>query len=346
MKNIALTGGGTGGHIFPLLAIYNYLKKDSNLNFIWFGDEDGLEAKIANENLIPFKYVPCGKINRFFTIKNFFEPLKNITGIFFGIYYLILYKIDFIIAKGGYVSLPLCIAGFILRKKIYIHESDTTSGIVNNFISKFATKIFYTFPNEKIDQKKHILIGQILNEELLKGIIKRDDLEEDVEEKLEVLVIAGSQGSTSIFESIKSILNNLNDINFTIILGDKNLHFRQEFEKFKNVTLYDFVSQKELGTIYQKTDIAISRAGATTLWELYFFGIHTIIVPLLNSAQNHQINNANYFKNEFQSDVLNDDENLSLEIFRKLTKYKDFKKNGLNLKNFSYSLEQIEKEIL
>lgn len=344
MKNIALTGWGTGWHIFPLVSLYNYVKDTPETHFIWFGDEDGLEAQIAGEAGIPFEHIPAWKLRRYFDIRNFFEPLKNISGILWWIYYILTYKIDVVISKGGYVSIPLCIAAFLLRKKIYIHESDTIWWIANGMIGKMATKIFYTFPNDKIDWEKHILSGQILNPDLLENIDKVGELDEN--EKMEVLVIAGSQGSTRIFEQIATIVNNLIDINFTIILWDKNLHFRSEFEKCSNVKLHDFVTQKELGEIYKKTDIAISRAWATTLWELYYFGIHTIIIPLEWSAQNHQKSNAEFFKLNFGSDVLDENNQLNLEIFRLISRYKELRKTGLNLKWYFDGMNTIVKEIL
>lgn len=344
MKKIALTGWGTGWHIFPLVSVYNYLKNEKEISFIWFGDEDGLEAEIAEKNQISFEHIPSGKIRRYFDVRNFFEPSKNISGIFWGMYYILKYDIDVIFSKGGYVGLPLCIAWFLLRKPVYIHESDTTGGLANKLIAKVATKIFYSFENDLIDDKKHILTGQILNPELLNNVDRVGELEEN--EKLEVLVIAGSQGSTIIFENLKTILNNLIDINFTIILWEKNLAFREDFEKFSNVTLHNFVSQEALGTIYEKTDIALTRAGATTLWELYFFWIHSIIIPLKTAAQNHQEHNALSFKKEFWSDVLDEENRLNLEIFRLLSKYKELRKAKLNLKHFFYALEKIKEEIL
>ncbi len=344
MKKIALTAGWTGWHIFPLLSIYNYLKNEKDLEFIWFGDEDGLEAEIAEKNHIAFEHIPSGKIRRYFDWRNFFEPTKNLSGILWGMYYIWKYDIDIVFSKGWYVWLPLAIAGYLMRKPVYIHESDTTWWLANKLIAKVATKIFYSFPNETIDDEKHIVTWQILNPELLNDIDRIWEREEN--EKLEVLVIAGSQGSTTIFENLKTILNNLIDVNFTIILWEKNLHFRQDFEKFSNVTLHDFVSQEELGVIYAKTDIALTRAGATTLWELYFFGIHSIIIPLKSAAQNHQETNGEYFKKEFWSDVLDEESRLNLEIFRLLSKYKDLRKAKLNLKHFFYALEKIKEEIL
>lgn len=341
MKNIALTWGWTWGHIYPLLSIYNYLKKDENLKFTWFWDEEWLEYEIATQNNIDFLYIPSGKLRRYFDIRNFYEPIKNISGIFFGIYYILTKKIDLIVSKWGFISIPLCIAWFILRKDIYIHESDTAGWLANKILSKIATKIFYTFPNEKIDDVKHILTGQIINPELFKNI--ESEVEEN--EKLEILVIAGSQGSKVIFEHLLTIINNLIDVNFTIILWDKNLSFKEKFKNFNNVTTYDFVTQNELAQIYKKTDIAITRWWATTLWELYYFGIHSIIIPLPSSAQNHQYHNANYFKENFQSDLLEENIQLNLSIFRTIKKYIDLRKTWLNKKDFDYALRKIKSEI-
>ncbi|PZM86542.1 hypothetical protein DLH72_00540, partial [Candidatus Gracilibacteria bacterium] len=342
---IALTGGATGGHIFPLLSIYNYLKENENLDFYWFGEEEGLEFDIAMENNIKFIDIPAGKLRRYFDLRNFFEPLKNITGIFFAIYFIIRYKINIIFSKGGYVAIPICIAGFLLRKKIYIHESDTVPGLANKIISKLATKVFYTFPNQKTESgdEKHIFVGQILNPEILNGV---KNLRLDENPYLNVIVIAGSQGSTRIFENLLKVLPKLDFIDFTIILGEKNTHFKKDLEKFGNVKTYDFINQKELGKILKQTDIAITRAGATTLWELTMFGIHSIIIPLSESAGNHQTKNAEFFKQNYGSDILFENEQLAENIFIKLEKYKNLRKSGLNLENFFNALEKIEKEIL
>lgn len=342
-KNIALTWGWTWWHIFPLLAIYNFLKNDKELNFYWFWNEWWLEEEIAIKNDINFIDIPSWKIRRYFDFRNFYEPLKNITWIFFWIFYILRYRIDIIISKWWFVSLPLCIAWYLLWKKIYIHESDTVSGLSNKIISKIATKIFYTFPNELIDWKKHILTWQILNPELLNIVKKEEEIQEN--EKLEVLVIAWSQWSNEIFENLKSILNNLIDINFNIILWEKNLHFKNDFSKYSNVKTYDFVSQEQMWELMKKRDIAISRWWATTLWELYFFGVHTIIIPLSNSAQNHQQLNWEYFNKNFWSDLIWNDKKINIEIYRLLTKYKDLRKNSLNLDNFYYALNKIKKEI-
>ena len=344
-KTIALTGGATGGHIFPLLSLYNYFKDENKYNFIWVWEEESLEEELDEKNNISFYDIPAGKVRRYFDWRNFYEPLKNLTGIFFGIYYILKHNIDIVFSKGWYVSLPLCIAAFILRKDIYIHESDVVWWVANKIISIIATKVFYSFENnltKKDSEKplaKHIHVGQIMNPELLDFITS---LEIKENEKLELLVIAGSQWSTTIFENMLKIIPDLWDINITVILGEKNLHFKEQFQKHFHVTVHDFVDQNTLWKIYKKTDIAITRAGATTLWELNNFGIHSIIIPLKNSAGNHQLSNAEYFEETFGSNILDEENNLNLEIFRLLQKFKDLRKSGLNLNNFFKSLKEID----
>ena len=147
-KNIALTWWASGWHIFPLVAIQKHLQDKWKYNFFWFGSEDSLEEEIAEKHGIEFHRIASWKIRRYFDWKNFYEPLKNLTGIFEWLFYILKYKIDIVVSKWWFVSFPLCIAAFILRKPIYVHESDQVMGLANKMITKLATKVFYTFPNK------------------------------------------------------------------------------------------------------------------------------------------------------------------------------------------------------
>ncbi len=339
---IALTWGWTWWHVYPLVSLYNYLMEEDNYSFIWVWEEWSLENEIARNHKIQFLDIPAWKIRRYFDVKNFYEPLKNLTWIFFWIYYILKYKIDIVFSKWWFVALPLCIAAFILRKKIYIHESDSISGIANRIIWKVATKAFYTFPNHEIDNKRYFLTWQILNPELLEKI---DNLSIWININLSVLVIAWSQWSTKIFETLLKILPNLSDIDFQVVLWEKNMHFRNDFKQYSNILVHDFLSQKRLGSIMKNTDIAITRWWATSLWELNMFGIHSIIIPLPWSAGDHQNKNALYFKENYWSDVLDENNNLDKELFKKLQRYKWLRKSWLNLDWFYKSLQIIEREL-
>jgi UDP-N-acetylglucosamine--N-acetylmuramyl-(pentapeptide) pyrophosphoryl-undecaprenol N-acetylglucosamine transferase len=142
-----------------------------------------------------------------------------------------------------------------LRKKIYIHESDAVMGLANKITSKLASKVFYTFPNEK--GRKHIHCGPIVNPVMLDTV---KSLTKSENERLTVLVIAGSQGSQRIFEGLTKMIPDCQDIDFHVIMGtnsDKEL--TATLGKFGNVTVYGFISQKELSKLYVMCDIAISR---------------------------------------------------------------------------------------
>lgn len=338
-KNIALTGWSTWGHIFPLLSIYNYLKDSWEYNFFWVGEEGSLEEETAQKNKIPFFSISAWKLRRYFDIRNFYEPLKNISWVSQGIFFLLKSKIDIIISKGWYVSIPLCIAGKILGKKIFVHESDRVTWISNRIVSKLATKVFYTFPNSNIDNSKHILLWQILNPEMIDYI---EDVEIQENERLSIIVVWWSQWSTRIFEALINILPDFPEVDFQVILGEKNMHFREHFKPFPNVIAHDFVTQKRLGKIYKNIDLAISRWGATSLWELYYFWIHSIIIPLKESAGNHQFYNAEYFHENFWSDILDEDKDLEVELYRLIKKYKDLRKSWLNLEDFFTPLNNLK----
>lgn len=334
----------------PLLSLHNYLNESGKYEFIWLGQRDSLEEEQAAEHKIDFRDISAWKIRRYLDIRNLYEPLKNLTGIVESLYHIKKEKIDIVFSKWGFVSLPVCIAAWIMRKEVYLHESDSVTWLSNKLCSRFATKVFYSFPNEKTGipgeaetsvNSKHIYTWHILNPELLDSIT---DTSVQENETLSVLVIAGSQGSTTIFENLLQILPDCKDINFNVILWEKNGHFREDFLKYVNVKVHDFLTPRQLWEVMKTTDIAITR-GSSTLWELYYFGIHSIIIPHKATWGNHQYHNATYFNANFWSDILDEEENLHLEMFRRLQAYKTLRKSWLNLDGFFDGLKKIEGEI-
>ena len=340
-KTIALTWWASWGHIFPLVALYNHLKEDWNYNFLWVWEQWQLEENIAWKNKIKFLWISAWKLRRYFDLRNFYEPLKNLTWIFEWIYYVLKHKIDIVFSKWWYVSIPLCISARLLWKKVYIHESDIKTWLANKIVSIFATKVFYTFDNEKIDWKKYIKSWQILNSELLE-YIEDDKIEEN--EKLTVMIIAWSQWSKIIFEALLKALPDLQDIDFHIILWERNLSFREDFKKFDNTKVHDFVTQKRLWKILKNIDIAITRWSGTTLWELNTFWIHSIIIPI-TKAWDHQMLNAKFFNEKYWSDILLENNFLSNEIAKYLIKYKFLRKKWLNISSFFSALKTIKENI-
>ncbi len=113
-KKIIFTGGGTGGHVTPIVSLYNYMSEESAPQAMWLGERDSLESTAAEKLNIEFHEISAGRIRRYFDTRNFYEPLKNLSGFFQSLYYILRYKGNIVFSKGGFVSVPVCLAAFCL----------------------------------------------------------------------------------------------------------------------------------------------------------------------------------------------------------------------------------------
>lgn len=319
---IVFTGGGSGGHIFPIVSIVRNIKKFfpneslKNLEIFFLGPKDHFYSEILKKEGIQIKIVNTGKLRRYFSIIDF---LKNIRDLFFKIplgiiqSYILLKKIkpDLIFSKGGYGGLPTVIAGHKLKIPIFIHDSDTTPGLANRLSFKYAKKIFTAFPKEDLENvfsEKIVFAGNPLREEILKGNKAfAQKLFNLTGEKPVLLILGGSQGAQRINDVIIECLKEILEL-FEIIhqCGIKN--YKEVFEQTSVILsendslkkfyhLYDFLGENLLKHAYKTSDLVISRAGAGVISEILAIGIPSILIPLPESAQNHQIKNAYAVKN-------------------------------------------------
>ena len=368
VKKILLLWWWTGGHIMPLLAIYNSLKDDKNLEFFWVGESGSLEENIAWKNEIKFYAIKSGKLRRYFSFRTFVEPFHILIWIIQSI--IILYKLkpDLIFSKWWYVSLPMAIAGKIFWIKLFLHESDSVPGLANRIVARFASKIFLGFESAKVYFKNMEVevIGQILNPELFENYKEKYNLidfstsskwqkgqklqnvgndchRSERQIRTNLLVIAWSQWSTRIFDFLLRNIDKLKNFKIDIILGSQNMTFREKFEKYSFVNVYDFVDQNILKNLYYTSDLAITRAGATTLAEIEAFNIRMIIIPLTESANNHQYYNALEYEKKWN--VLINENELNNSWIDKILTFDWYKKQLLDFKNTN-SLEIIKKTIL
>ena len=295
-NRIIISGGGTGGHIYPGIAIGNYLKISNSLNQILFvGAFGNMEMNKVPKAGFKIKGLWISGLNRKKWWKNFFLPLKILISLFQALIIWIKFRPNIMIGTGGYASLPILIIGSILKTKIVIQEQNYLPGISNKILSHLAASTFVAYENMErfFPQKNIILTGNPVRRSLTKTkirIVKNKSLNKV---SLNVLVLGGSLGSKKINEMIS---NNLlffkkKKIKVTWQCG-KNYYDR--FKIFEDEFIRIFPFLEKIDRFYDESDIIISRAGALTISELCIVGKPTILIPSPNVSENHQFYNAKY----------------------------------------------------
>lgn len=324
MQKIILVGGGTGWHVFPLINLREYIKKNHpETSFHWIGETNSIESRVTWENNIPFSPIICGKLRRYFSLQTLLTPFQVLAGIVQSMMILHREKPTAIFSKGGYVSLPVAIAGWIMKIPVYLHESDSIPGLANKIVGRFASWIFCAFSEADsfFDTKKILGHGSLLSSEIL-------SLTSEVapsNPRTQILISCGSQGSASIFDAVLELLPSFSDADFHIILWVKNLDYRTKFEQFSNVHIFDFFyNQTDYLKVVQKCDLVIARSGSS-IFEFEALGLHMILIPHPFTGNNHQYWNAKAF--EKKGHELLEQKNIS-NLCGVVEKYRTYKKSS------------------
>ena len=323
-NRIIISGGGTGGHIYPGIAIGNYLKKFNPLNQILFvGAFGNMEMKKVPEAGFKIKGLWISGLNRKNWFKNFFLPLKILVSIFQAVLICIKFRPNIMIGTGGYVSLPILIVGSIFKTKILIQEQNYLPGISNKILSRFASIVTVAYENmERVfPQNKIILTGNPVRKNLILSKLKIEKNKKSKSLKkvgLNLLVLGGSLGSEKINEVIsKNILFfKKNKIKVTWQCG-KSYYDRFRVFEDKNIEIFPFLEQIE--NFYFNSDIIISRAGALTISELCLIGKPSILIPSPNVSENHQYHNAKHLHDR-KAAILIEEKKIDKEFLHHLGK--------------------------
>ncbi len=300
---IVFTGGGTAGHIFPILAIIRELRNiypGENLKIYYAGPKNKHgEVLLAQEN-VKVVNILCGKIRRYQSFKNIPDIFKVPLGIIQSIFWLFFTAPDVVFSKGGYGSFPIAIAAGFLRIPFILQESDIVPGLVSKITSKWALEVFTSFPDtEYFPKHKTICLGNPIRLSLLNGK-KEDAIEEfKLSQRPLLLILGGSQGSQTINQLIIEILPDLNNfeiIHQTGIANQKQLQAEADVVLTKEQKPYyhsfAFLNEKQLKNALAACDLVISRAGAGAIFEIASAGKPMVLIPLMGSAQDHQVKNA------------------------------------------------------
>ena len=292
-ENVLITTGGSGGHVIPAMILYDHLSNYTHVTISTdrrgsrFLDKDNYNYSLVDTpRLKNILFLPINLILiLYLTLKSCFL-LKN-------------KKIGKLISTGGYMSLPLILAAKMLNLKIYLLEPNMVLGRANKFFLKSCRKIFcYTeqvknFPENL--KRKMVIIKPLVRENIYKlnqFSNKRD--------KINILIVGGSQGASIFDKNLKNSIVNISKkfpLNIIQQTNYKNITQLKDFYYKHNVENIIFSFDKNFDNIIKKTDLCLTRAGASTLAELSVLNIPFIAVPLPTSIDNHQFENANFYKN-------------------------------------------------
>lgn len=305
---ILFTGGGTGGHFYPIIAVAEALKKITETEKLvtpklFFMSVDPYDSNLLLQNNITFIPVQAGKIRRYFSFKNFTDLFKTAAGIIKALWQLYLLYPDVIFAKGGYSSFPAVFAAKILRIPLVIHESDSHPGKVNAWAGKFARRIALSYPEalKYFPNEKSAVTGNPIRDDIRTPIStgSREFLELEPEAPV-LLVLGGSQGSAKINDSVIDVLPQLlkeyqiihqvGKNNFEEIRSRAELVLAEHPNK-NRYKVYDYLNSTAMRMAAGVASIIISRAGST-IFEIAAWGVPAIIIPIPESISHDQYKNA------------------------------------------------------
>lgn len=309
MIHILLTGGGTGGHAFPLVAVAKALREQngaSEVQLRYIGPKSPMmerEREVFAAEDIPTTFISAGKVRRYAAAQNFLDPFVTLWGVIQSLFLLVRDMPDVIFAKGGYGALPVVIAATIYRVPVMIHESDAVPGVANRIMGKLAQRIGITYHHaeEFFSHKKVAMVGVPVRKDIVCGDKARARQRFHLnEERPVMLVLGGSQGAERLNKAIITALKYLHSrVQIIHQTGERNyeavIHAAAQ-EGFKagheGYTPQGFMTPEEMGDALALADVVVSRAGASAIAEIAACGKAVILVPLNISANDHQRMNA------------------------------------------------------
>ncbi len=298
IRTIVFCGGGSGGHVMPALTLIEAIKKKApEIDIRAFGSYSGIEERLFRERGVPYKPISTGKLRRYFSWQNFLDLFRLVKGLVQAFFYLMKLsrKETIIFSTGGFVTVPVVIAGWMQGKKVFIHEQTSRVGLANKIGSIFSSKVLLTFEASLpyFPSEKTVLSGYPLREEILSppklGCLRDIDFKEIRRPVL--FLTGGGNGSRLLNEALRDCLPLLEE-KFFIIHQCGSL-FLEEYKKFENENyrVFDFISDHMI-PLLNEAEVVVSRSGAGTVMELMSLGKPSVFIPLRIAQKNEQYHNA------------------------------------------------------
>ncbi|MGB9613093.1 MAG: undecaprenyldiphospho-muramoylpentapeptide beta-N-acetylglucosaminyltransferase [Candidatus Margulisiibacteriota bacterium] len=324
---IAIVAGGTGGHIYPGLALACELRKiKPEIEILFLGSEEGLEKELVPRENFKIKIIKARALLRKFSYRSVSAPFVSVIGFFQALRILYSFHPSFLVSFGGYVSFPVVAAAKLLGIPILIHEQNVLPGIVNRLLARWARQVFLSFEESKkyfsFDQLKGYVVGNPIRPEIVSA--NREDSRKALgftTSDFVVLVMGGSQGARKINEVLLASLplieeSNLSHLKILHIVGKRDISWIDEALATKSYPFYKKVDYLyNVAGALAAADLVVSRAGATAIAEFLARGLPMILIPFPYSAENHQKLNARVVAEHGAAVVIENDQFTKEKLF-------------------------------
>lgn len=297
---VLVSGGGTGGHIYPAISIVNYMKeKYPDAEFLYIGTEKGLESRLVPEQGIPFETISIQGFKRSISLDNFKTMYLFLSSIKSAKKLIKDFQPDVVIGTGGYVCGSVVYAANKLGVPTIIHEQNSVAGMTNKFLSKYVNKIGICFPDaaDYFPSEKVVLVGNPRGQEVAgvkpSNILMNFDLDPD---KPTAIIFGGSRGAQTINNAMKEALPLLEDKPYQILYASGSIYFdefdeyQEQLDMLKNVKVVPYIDN--MIQVLVNGDVVVGRAGATSIAEITALGLPSILIPSPNVTNDHQTKNA------------------------------------------------------
>jgi len=332
-------GGGTGGHLFPAVAVAEQIREmKPEADILFIGTKDRIEGRVVPKLGFKFRSIWIKGFSRKINFENLLFPMKLFVSVIQSLIINFSFRPKVAIGSGGYVAGPAIWAASVMGAKIILIEQNSYPGVTTRLLERYASEVHLSFQESKKylrREKVHQLTGNPVRKNL--GRMERTEALRKFGlsgEKKTLLVLGGSLGAKSINEAMSESLKILEENNIQIIWQTgKNYYEQFKIKNSDKVKIYDFI--EDMNAAYSACDLLLARAGATTIAELLNLGIPAILVPSPNVAENHQYYNAKSLSDN-DAAIIIEDKDLKkdltknvLDILNSESKLSDLKKNAL-----------------
>lgn len=296
IKPVLIMAGGTGGHVYPALAVADVLR-EQGIPVVWLGTRSGLEASVVAKAGYPIKWLNITGLRGKGLLTLLLAPMKLIMACVQA--YLIIKETKpcAVLGMGGFVSGPGGLMAWLSGKPLLIHEQNAVAGLTNKILAKIADKVMVAFPNTL--GAEAIEVGNPVRKDILKVLPPKERMDK-AESTLKLLVVGGSLGAVRLNELLPESISKIDEKDRPVIIHQtgKN-NYQQACECYAQYSVKADVQAyiEDMASVYAWADLVICRSGAMTIFELSVVGVASILVPYPSAVDDHQTANAMFLSN-------------------------------------------------